>query len=169
VKRKRMNRSKAFTLIEVLVAVSILGAGVALVMGLFAGGLNLASTSREYVGASLLAQELMVERLAAYELAEGEEDGEEGEYEWGVTIERYYRDDDSVENEENAPLLLYEVAVNVTWPGRLGEKTYELVTLRSVERREEGVTPGGTTLPGGEAGGGREPLVMPTSEPRPSR
>jgi len=60
-----MNRSKAFTLIEVLVAVSILGAGVALVMGLFAGGLNLASTSREYVGASLLAQELMVERLAA--------------------------------------------------------------------------------------------------------
>ena len=75
-----MNRRRAFTLVEVLVAVSILGAGVALAMGLFAGGLNLASVSREYVSATLLAQELMVERLSAFTLNEGDESGEECDY-----------------------------------------------------------------------------------------
>lgn len=161
-----MNRRRAFTLIEVLVAVSILGAGVALAMGLFAGGLNLASVSREYVNATLLAQELMVERLSAFTLDEGEERGEEGDYTWEVNIERYYRDEGGVE-EENAPLRLYQIAVNVAWPGRLGEKRYELVTLRSVERRT--LTTGTLTTPDEDTGGGRRPGVIPTPAPRPER
>jgi len=167
VKRKTMSSGRGFTLVEVLVAVSILGAGVALVMGLFAGGLNLASTSREYLKATLLAQELMVERLSAFELDEGEETGNEGRYEWEVKVERYYREEEGIVDEENVPLRLYEVAVNVTWPGRLGRKKYELVTLRSAERRR--ITVGGTV--GGEEGGGegRYPILTPTPQPRPPR
>lgn len=161
-----MNRRRAFTLVEVLVAVSILGAGVALAMGLFAGGLNLVSVSREYVNATLLAQELMVERLSAFTLNEGDESGDEGDYTWEVNIERYYRDEGGME-EENAPLRLYQIAVNVAWPGRLGEKRYELVTLRSVERRT--LTTGTITMPGDGTGGERGRAVIPTPPPRPER
>ena len=94
------------------------------------------------------------------------ESGEEGDYTWEVNIERYYRDEGGVE-EENAPLQLYQIAVNVAWPGRLGEKRYELVTLRSAERRT--LTTGTITIPGEDTRGERRPVVIPTPAPRPER
>ncbi|NWG02305.1 MAG: prepilin-type N-terminal cleavage/methylation domain-containing protein, partial [Syntrophaceae bacterium] len=44
-------KAKGFTLIEVLLAVLILGIGLTLIIELFSGGLRLARTSEEYTRA----------------------------------------------------------------------------------------------------------------------
>ncbi len=159
-----MRRRRAFTLVEVVVAVSILGAGIALTLGLFAGGLNLASASGEYVKATLLAQQVMVERFATLTLAEGEEEGEEGQYKWSVSVERYYRDEGEA-LEAEPPIRLYEVSARVSWPGRMGMKTYELVSLRS----SGGTEPSAATEEGTLTRTGRTTRTTPTTRVRGGR
>ena len=54
---------KGFTLLEIIIAVAILGIGMVMVMQLFSGGLRSARTSKEYTNAVIHAKIRMEEMI----------------------------------------------------------------------------------------------------------
>jgi len=87
--RKREN-NLGFTLLEVLVAVAIMGMALAVLLGSVNRNLTLTSDSRNLTIASTLAQKKMTEAESQGVPEEGEEEGEfEGfpEFKWRLVVE----------------------------------------------------------------------------------
>src|SRR4030042_6250469 len=74
---RRSSRNRGFTLIEVVVALAILGVGLTVIIELFSGGLRLARASMEYTKAVNYARIQMEEITVKPAVAEGTEEGEE--------------------------------------------------------------------------------------------
>jgi general secretion pathway protein I len=113
-----------FTLLEVIIALAILGIGFALAMELLATGVRSAKASEEYTQAVLLVRQKMAE-IAVTPSLEGSTDA--GEFEGGF---RWASEIYPLPQEEDLPAQLYQVRVRVTWPGRRGEKALDLYTVR---------------------------------------
>lgn len=117
-------RRAGFTLLEVVVALAILGVAFALAMQLLATGVRSAKASEDYTQAVLLARQKMAE-IAVTSNLEGSADG--GEFGGGFRWQSEIR---PLPQEEDLPARLYKVRVHVTWPSRRGEKSLDLYTLR---------------------------------------
>lgn len=120
--------SRGFTLLEVLVALAILGLAVVTILQLFSQGLRLLKLSGDYQRAVLLADRMTREPVLE---AEGIESGREGEFSWERRVESY-----PVPEELNAPGVpptrIFRLSVQVRWSGN---RSVEVATLRTV--REE--------------------------------
>ena len=115
-----------FTLLEVIVALAILGIGFALAMELLAAGVRSAKASEEYTQAVLLARQKMAEVAVTRNLTGSADTGEfGGGFRWASEVQ-------PLEQEEELPGRLYSVRVRVMWPSRRGEKSVNLQTLRMV-------------------------------------
>ncbi len=124
-----------FTLLEVILALAILGIAFALAIELLATGVRSAKASGDYTQAVLLARQKMAE-IAVTPNLEGSADGGEfgGGFRWVSGIR-------PLPQEEDLPAQLYQVWVRVTWPGRRGEKSLDLYTLRmAVDEKKFGQT-----------------------------
>ena len=124
-----------FTLLEVIIALAILGIGFALAMELLAAGVRSAKASEDYTQAVLLARQKMAE-IAVTRNLEGSADAGEfgGGFRWASEIQPRPQ-------EEDLPAQLYQVWVRVTWPSRRGEKALALYTLRmAVDEKKLGQT-----------------------------
>jgi general secretion pathway protein I len=119
-------REAGFTLLEVMIALAILGMTFAFAMELLATGVRSAKTSEDYVQAALLARQ-KVAQVAVLPSTGGEADG--GEFGGGF---RWVSEVHPLPQEEELPARLYQVQVRVTWPGRRGEKLLDLYTMRMV-------------------------------------
>ena len=117
-------REAGFTLLEVMIALAILGMTFAFAMELLATGVRSAKTSEDYVQAALLARQ-KVAQVAVLRSTGGEADG--GEFGGGF---RWVSEVHPLPQEEELPARLYQVWVRVTWPGRRGEKLLDLYTMR---------------------------------------
>lgn len=160
-----------FTLLEVVVAVALLGIVLATAFELLAIGLRSVKTSGDYTQAVLLARRKLDE-LSLQELKPGTVDGVfpstapstgsglrlrtgGGGYRWTAEIAPEGQDT------EDLPARLFTLRVKVFWTGRGGEKSLELVTLRGAVEEEKlpSVVP---SFPGRgerERGGGVAPLA----------
>ena len=79
--------NRGFTLIEILVAVVILGVSLSLIISLFGGGLRLVNSTENYSRALLLAREKLNERLSdSEEFSSGESFGTVDGYEWEYSV-----------------------------------------------------------------------------------
>ena len=115
-----------FTLLEVIVALAILGIGFALAMELLAAGVRSAKASEDYTQAVLLAGQKMAEVAVTRNLTGSADTGEfGGGFRWASEVQ-------PLEQEEELPGRLYSVRVRVSWLGRRGEKSVDLRTLRMV-------------------------------------
>ena len=124
-----------FTLLEVIIALAILGVTFALAMQLLAAGVRSAKAAEDYTHAALLARQKMGE-IVVKPAFEGSADGGElgGGFRWVSEVQ-------PLPQEEELPALLYRVWVRVTWPGRRGEKSLDLYTLRmAVDEKKLGQT-----------------------------
>jgi len=129
-KIKPLNGSSGFTLLEVLVALALLGIAVVAILQLFSANLKSISVSEEYVAGSLEAQAKMREVLGNKEFSEGS---------WeGVTVNGYRFEvsikDTLSERTENLPVKLIEIMVRVYWTQRIKEKSLMLKTMKMVEK-----------------------------------
>lgn len=157
-----------FTLLEVVVAVALLGIVLATALELLAIGLRSVKTSGDYTQAVLLARRKLDE-LSLQELKPGTVDGVlpstapstgsglrlRSGYRWTAEIAPEGQDT------EDLPARLFTLRVKVFWAGRGGEKSLELVTLREAVEEEKlpSVVP---SFPGRgerERGGGVAPLA----------
>ncbi len=127
---KSQNKTSGFTLLEVLVAMAILGIAVTVILQLFSANLRSISASEEYVAGSLEAQSKIREVL---------EDNEISERTWNGITDNGYRfqvaiSDSLIERSESLPVKLMEIEVKVYWNQGNKEKSLTLKTLKMVEK-----------------------------------
>jgi general secretion pathway protein I len=136
-------RRGGFTLIEVLIALAILGIGLCVILELFSGGLRSAKISEEYVKATWYGKGKMEEVLSTKDFVEGATEGSfDSQYSWKLDVKRTSPAVGQVtgsqdNSNENLPVDLYQVSLKVTWPSGTGERTLELESLRAFEKKEE--------------------------------
>ena len=83
-----MNRNKGFSLLEILVAFSILAISLGILLKIFSSGVNTAMIAEEYTVATQIAESLMAKTGIEEPLVVGENSGTEVEkYHWRVTVE----------------------------------------------------------------------------------
>ncbi|MEW6586850.1 MAG: type II secretion system protein [Nitrospirota bacterium] len=128
--RSSVNSAGGFTLLEVLMAVAILGIAITVVLQLFSANLRAISVSGDYVSASTSAEAKMRELLSEEELEEQSSSE--------VTTDGY-RIDTSItetlkERTETLEVRLLEVAVTVRWLRGGKERSFTLRSLKVVER-----------------------------------
>ena len=122
------SRKDGFTLIEVIIAIAILGISLVMVMQLFAGGLRAARTSCDYSRAVIHAKDKMEDITDNPVQDSGVfDDG----FKWETEVESYKEVKDD-------PFKLLKIKVRVMWPDVMkNSKTVELVGLKAVESENE--------------------------------
>lgn len=122
-------RPAGFTLLEVLVAVAILGLTVVVSIQGFAAGLRLLKVSGDHQQAVLLADQKVREVVKP---ALGEDDGSVGPYAWAREV-RLLEAPDLVVPGRPTRWKVYEIVVRVTWAQ---QRQVEVATLRTVHDTE---------------------------------
>ena len=141
--RKWENPSSGFTLLEVLVAMAILGIGLCVILELFSGGLRSAKVSEEYVKATWHGKGKMEEVLSAKDLTEGVTEGAfDSLFSWTLEVKKANPSVSAAEpigeeEVESLPVDLYQVVLKVTWPSGARQRTIELESLRTYKKEEE--------------------------------
>jgi general secretion pathway protein I len=112
-----------FTLLEVIVAMAVLGISLVLVMQLFSAGLKAARASCDYTIAIVHAKDKMEELSETLVNESGEfDDG----FKWESNVQDY-------KELEGAGYKLKEIKVKIIWPDILKkEKSIEFVSLKTV-------------------------------------
>jgi general secretion pathway protein I len=131
--------NQGFTLLEVLVAMAILGIGLVVIIELFSGGLRLGRTSEEYTKAVGYARMKLEEISLAKSLEEGIEEGEfDREYRWQVEVKKVDLLPPGRETSYQPPVALYWVRIDVLWKSGTRERTTALESYRLLKAEESG-------------------------------
>lgn len=130
--------TKGFTLIEVVVAIAILGIALAVIFELFSGGLRLGRVSKEYVLAMNYASLKMEELTTKEEVREGTEEGEfNKDYRWQTFVKKL----NLLSIEEKGidfkpPIELMKIKVNVLWKSGAKERSTAIESYKTVKLEE---------------------------------
>jgi general secretion pathway protein I len=129
---------KGFTLLEVLVAIAILGIGLTIVIQLLAGGLRLGRTSEEYTKAVNYARIKMEEIAVKPTLKEGNEEGKFDDiYRWQMVVKKV--DLLPIENKPDfiPPANFFQVQVDVLWKSGFKERSTRIESYKTVKPEDE--------------------------------
>ena len=117
-----------FTLLEVVVAIAVLGIFLGAAFELLAVGLRSARTSAETTGAILLVRQKLDELSLKHEVGASEGKGT-GDSRWSAQVVPDAGEFQSGAGGEDLPASLYQVRMRVAWPTGGREKSLELITL----------------------------------------
>lgn len=124
--------NNGFTLIEILVAMSILAISLVVILQLFSGGLKSSRLSEEYTRAIFHAKEKMEEVLIPKELSEGELQGEfEDSFRWKSETVRI---EDPEEDDKKLPFTMFKIKIDVMWDEGDKERRFEISTIKIGEK-----------------------------------
>lgn len=115
-----------FTLIEVLVALTILSVSLAALLAIFMQGLDRARESTNEAAARVLAQSLLAQAKTAQNLAFGTSSGKINGLQWRTQIEPY----GSAADQSAWQRIPAHIVATVTWRGDGGLRTVSLSTLK---------------------------------------
>ena len=127
----RLNsRREGFTLLEVLVAIAILGIAITVVLQLFSANLRAISVSGDYVSAAIKAEAKMREMLSDDKLSEKSS---------SETTDDGYRIDVSVtdalkERTDNLQVRILEIDLTVHWTRGTKERSLAMKTMKLVNK-----------------------------------
>jgi general secretion pathway protein I len=127
---RQAQRTTGFTLMEVLVALALLGIAVTVILELFSADLRSISASESYMAGSMEAQSKMREILS---------DNDFSQRSWkGMTQNGYPFEaavsDTLSERTENLQVKMVEVAVTVFWKDGAKERSMTLKTMKVIEK-----------------------------------
>lgn len=131
--RKKQNpNAEGFTLIEVIVAMTIIAVSMTLVMQLFSSGLRVSRRSCDYTRAVVHAKGIMEEIAVKPEQGSGEfEDG----FRWRSEVEPFGEPNENVGEE---PVNLMKIKVTVEWDdSKKRQKSIDLVSLITISKDYE--------------------------------
>jgi len=137
VKFQASNRA-GFTLIEVVVAMAILGIGLIVIIELFSGGLRLARTSVEYTQAVNYARMKMEEMGVRQTMEEGSEEGEfDNTFRWRVETNKLDILPVQTGTDYKPPVDLFRVKVNVFWKSGSKERSTQIESYKIIRPEYE--------------------------------
>jgi prepilin-type N-terminal cleavage/methylation domain-containing protein len=128
----RFSSSRGFTLLEIVVAMTIVGLGVVTLLEVFSSGLRLGARSQDRTEVITQGRQVMDQFLAGRTLAEGTVQGIIGENgRWKLQVQ-------PVRSAEELSLgndwELKEIALDIIVPESSSERRVELRTLRLVKK-----------------------------------
>ena len=127
---------RGFSLLEILVAFSILALSLGVLMQIFSGSLRNADVTHDQAQAVVLAQSLLTAAGAETPLAPGESSGvHAGKFRWLLRVSPFVdkaRAGETAAIRQTLALDLWEVTASVAWGGLAGspERAVSLSTLR---------------------------------------
>lgn len=127
-----------FTLLEVLVAMMILGISLGMILQQFALASRAGTASYDATRATIHAREMLEELKMLPDLYEGVEQGKfDDGFEWETTVELYIYDEfEEQQVFENIRYETYRLSAVVFWRSGSRERQVELETLRTVRKKE---------------------------------
>jgi general secretion pathway protein I len=132
--RPRVRLDNGFTLLEVVVALAILGIGLTVIIELFSGGLRLARTSEEYTKAMNYGSTKMEEIMTQQNMEEGTEEGEfDDTFRWQVGVTKLDVLPGEKSTDFKPPVELYQVKVDVLWKSGSKERSARLESYRTIK------------------------------------
>ncbi len=139
--------SGGFTLIEILVAISVLSIALVVILQLFSGGLKAGRRSETYTKGVFHAREKMEEILLGTEFVEGVSEGEfEDDYRWQAEIIRLVDPDEEEEPEgKKLPVHTYNIKLNIFWQEGENQKRFMVSTTKLVKKDDETGSTGSET------------------------
>jgi len=131
-----MNRQCGFSLLEILIAFSILALSLGILLKIFSAGINNAGVAEEYTAAVQVAESLMAETGAEAPLEPQQATGlEHDKYHWQVSVSPFQF---SAENLDVTTITaeLFKIKVVVSWGegAKAARRQVELITLKLVNK-----------------------------------
>lgn len=133
----KINKQQGFSLLEILIAFSILALSLGILLKIFSAGVNTAVVAEDYTAAVQIAEGLMAKTGVEKPLQAGHEEGVENEkYHWLVVVSPF---EFNPENTDVTALtaMLFKVKVIVSWGEdntRANGRQVELTTLKLVNK-----------------------------------
>jgi general secretion pathway protein I len=132
ISRPKTKFDKGFTLIEVVVALAILGIGLTVIIELFSGGLRLARTSEEYTKGVNYGRAKMEEVMSQQGMKEGDEEGKFDEtFRWQVGVKKLDILPGEKSTEFKPPVELFQVKVNILWKSGSKERSTSIESYKA--------------------------------------
>lgn len=126
-------RQGGFTLLEVVIAFSLLAVGLAAAMQVATGALRLARNANEFTEASLYAQSLLDTVGVGERLEEGSDSGQFGDrYTWQLEVTPFEVVSDTPLDPAMAPVRLYRLDLIVSWERGRNIYDAQFSTLRAL-------------------------------------
>ena len=132
------NKHQGFSLLEILVAFSILTVSLGIILKIFSTGITTAQVTGDYTTAVQIANNLLDKTGNESPLKAGEITGSENKlYHWRVTVSPKIFSSPELELRD-LPVTLYEVAVHVRWGEgiKLDDREVKLTTLKLATKDE---------------------------------
>jgi general secretion pathway protein I len=125
-------RQIGFSLLEILVAFSILALSLGILMRILSGSLNNADVAQDRFHAALVANSIMAGAGTDYGLTPAERNGIHGDrFRWNLKIMPFVADDVPPATLKQQSTSLWQITVTVEWGNSLGTLPYNL-TLSSL-------------------------------------
>ena len=130
--RLKRGYEEGFTLMEVVIALAILGTGVMVIIELFSGGLRLGRTSEEYTKAMHYGRMKMEEISSKQNIEEGTEEGKfDNTFRWQVGVKKVEILQVSKGTDFKPPAELFQVKVNIFWTSGSKERSASLESFKT--------------------------------------
>jgi len=131
----QQNKQQGFSLLEILIAFSILALSLGILLKIFSAGVNTAMIAENYTAAVQLSESLMaktgVETPLQTELSTGLENNL---YHWQVEVTPFILNSDFTDTKISAAEL-FKVKVTVNWgDDNTSERQVELITLKLINK-----------------------------------
>ena len=126
-----LNKQRGFSLLEILIAFSILALSLGILLKIFSAGVNTAGVAEDYTAAVQIAESLMAKTGVETPLQAGQGAGLENEkYHWRVEVSPFVFNPDNIDISA-LTASLFKVKVSVTWgDGNASDRQVELITLK---------------------------------------
>lgn len=130
-KTSKINLQQGFSLLEILIAFSILALSLGILLKIFSGGVNTAMVSEDYTIAVQIAESLIAKTGSEIPLKDHQSSGQENEkYHWSLTVSPFFLSGEGIDP-KNQAAQLYKVKVTVTWgDGENDDRQLHLTTLK---------------------------------------
>ena len=121
---------QGFSLLEILIAFSILAFSLTILLNIFSGGLRSTIVSEEYQQAVIIAQSRLAAAGVEEPLDNGVQSGEvEEKYFWTVQMQAFNLDKMGLDAEQQK-VVPYLVTVTVEWEAGRNNRQFELTTIK---------------------------------------
>jgi general secretion pathway protein I len=131
----QVNKQQGFSLLEILIAFSILALSLGILLKIFSAGVNTAVVAEDYTAAVQIAESLMAKTGVETPMQANQPSGVENEkYHWLVEVSPFEFNPENVDPTA-LTAVLFKVKVIVSWgDDNVNDRQIELTTLKLINK-----------------------------------